>query len=121
MTGRPRSNHASGRLAEGLAVWWLRLRGYRVLARRYRTPVGEIDILARRGGLLVAVEVKKRAAYDIAAAAIAPRQWQRVARALDWVLASDAGRTLQGRDIRFDAILIVPGRLPTHVRDAWRP
>lgn len=101
-----------------LCVWYLRLRGYRILARRLRTPVGEIDILARRGAVLAAIEVKARDRLADAAEAVTPRQRRRVTRAAAWVLA---GRpALADLSLRFDAMLVAPRRLPVHIPDAWR-
>jgi len=101
-----------------VCVWYLRLRGYRILARRLRTPVGEIDILARRGDVLAAIEVKARDRIADAAEAVTPRQRRRVARAAAWVLT---GRpALADLALRFDAMLIAPRRLPVHIPDAWR-
>jgi putative endonuclease len=107
-----------GRLAETLCVWHLRLRGYRVLARGYRVPVGEIDIIARRGGVLAAIEVKARDSLAAAAEAIAPRQRRRVARAFEHFLAGQ--QQLAGLTLRFDVMLVARGRLPRHLRNAWR-
>ncbi|MGH6974530.1 MAG: YraN family protein, partial [Stellaceae bacterium] len=56
-TRRGRAAHRRGLKAERLCLWSLRLRGYRVLAQRYRTPVGEIDLIARRGRTVAAIEV----------------------------------------------------------------
>jgi putative endonuclease len=107
-----------GRAAETLAAWHLRARGYRVLARDYRVPVGEIDILARRGRYIVAVEVKARRSLAEAAEAVSPRQRRRVARALEHFLA---GRPdLAALQPRFDVILVAPGSWPRHLADAWR-
>jgi putative endonuclease len=106
-----------GRRAEWLCLWLLRLKGYRILARDYRVPVGEVDILARRGRLLVAVEVKARARRDQAAEAIGPKQRRRIARAVEHFVA---GRTdLAGCDMRFDVMLVAPRRLPRHLPAAW--
>jgi putative endonuclease len=106
-------------MAELLCLWQLRLKGYRVLARRYRVPVGEVDLIVRRGGVLAAVEVKARADLDVAGAAIAPRQRRRVARALAHYVA---GRPdLAALAMRFDVMLVAPRRLPVHLIDAWRP
>jgi len=116
---RRRRAERDGRLAETLAAIWLRLKGYRILARRLKTPVGEIDILARRGAMLVAVEVKARRDLALAAAAITPRQWRRLARAAEWALAHRP--EWAGLSLRFDALLLARGRLPRHVADAWRP
>ncbi|WP_259781872.1 YraN family protein [Aestuariispira ectoiniformans] len=122
MTGHSRHHrYRIGHRAEWLAACWLRLKGYRILARRLKTPVGEIDLLARRGGLCLVVEVKHRRDHATAAEAITARQWQRIARAYDWWrMQNGAG---QGADeaVRFDAILVAPWRFPNHVQDAWRP
>jgi len=121
-TPRQRAWHW-GRLAENLAAGRLRLSGYRILARRFRSPAGEIDIVARRGNLLIAVEVKARRDLHEAAEAITPHQRKRIIRALEAFIAQrpDCG----GLDIRFDVVLVRPwGRswgLPRHIRDAWRP
>lgn len=108
-----------GRHGEWLAAWWLRLQGFRILARNWRHPAGEIDLLARRGRLLVAVEVKWRDNEAAAAHALRAAQRRRIARAAAVFLAqqADAGRLA----LRFDAVLLAPGRWPRHIRDAWRP
>jgi putative endonuclease len=107
-----------GRSAEAFCVWVLRLKGYRILARRFRVPSGEVDVIARRGRSLIAVEVKARSGYDVAAGAISSHQRRRVARALEHFLARRPD--LAGLDPRFDVMLVVPRRWPRHVRDAWR-
>jgi putative endonuclease len=108
-----------GRRGEALASLWLRLKGYRILARNWRHPLGEIDILARRGRILAVIEVKWRDRLDLAAASISPRQRHRIARAAAVFLAKqpDAAQL----SLRFDALLLAPGRWPHHVADAWRP
>lgn len=116
--GDRRQAERRGRRAENSAALLLRLKGYRLLARRYRCPVGEIDIVARRGRLLVAVEVKARDTLDAAAHAIDARQQARIARAAEHFLA--ANPLYADRDIRFDAVLVPTGGLPRHVPDAWR-
>lgn len=120
MTDRIR-RYRAGQKAETLAAWWLRARGYRILARRLKTPVGEIDLLARRGRVWAVVEVKYRQSRETAAEAISDRQWQRIARAFDWWRMQQALPEGPDRDIRFDALLVAPWRLPVHIRDAWRP
>lgn len=108
-----------GRSAERVAAWSLRLRGYTILAERYRTPSGEIDLIARRGGTLVFVEVKARATPGAGLEAISPRQQRRIRAAAETFLARGHGPAR----CRFDAIIISPGRfgLPriTHRRNAW--
>jgi putative endonuclease len=103
--------------AESRAAAYLIAKGHRILSRRFRTPVGEIDIVARRRGVLVFVEVKARESFDAAAEAIGPRQRDRiVAAARSWLAAhpQDAGRPM-----RFDVVLVVPGRLPRHLPAAF--
>ncbi len=107
-----------GRRAETLCVWLLRLKGYRILARGFRVPVGEIDIIARRGRVLAMIEVKARASRDLAAEAITPRQRDRIQRAAAAYLAQNP--RLAGLGVRFDAMLLEPRRPPTHIVDAWR-
>ena len=116
--GRQRAYRA-GLWGESASVWWLRLRGYRVLARRWRVPVGEIDIVARRGRLLAMVEVKTRGATEDALEAVSARQRRRVERAAEAFLASHPA--LGQCDVRFDVMLVVPWRPPRHIMDAWRP
>lgn len=107
-----------GNLAEFLCLWQLRLKGYRILARRYRVPVGEVDLIVRRGGIVAAVEVKARADVGTAGAAIAPRQRRRIVRALAHFVA--ARPELAPLALRFDVMLVAPRRLPVHMVDAWR-
>ena len=111
-------NWGRGRRGEALAAWLLRLKGYRIVARDLRCPVGEIDLIARRGQTLAVVEVKARPDTTAAAEAVSARQRQRILAALGWYLARHPERA-QDR-IRFDAILIVPGRIPQHLEDCWQ-
>jgi putative endonuclease len=106
-----------GHRAELLCVWHLRLRGYRILARGYRVPSGEIDIIARRFGTVAAIEVKARATLAEAGEAIAPRQRRRVARAFEQFLAAHPQHG--GLTLRFDVMLVAKGRLPRHISNAW--
>ena len=111
----------AGRTAETVAALWLMLKGYRVLGRRVRfaagSGAGEIDLIARRGRTLVFVEVKARADLDAAAFAVAPGQRRRIARAAEAFLA--ARPDLSKLDVRFDAVLVAPGRWPRHWPGAW--
>jgi putative endonuclease len=113
-----RDAEARGRGAEARAAWLLRLKGYRVLASGFRTPVGEVDLVVRRGRTLAFVEVKARPTRAEACEAIGPRQRARIARAAEAFLARRPD--LAGLDVRFDALLLVPGRAPRHLVDAWR-
>jgi putative endonuclease len=113
--------------AEDMSAWYLRLRGYRILARRYKTPVGEIDLVARRGGCIVFVEVKAREAMDDALYALQPRQAARVMRGAEHYLAR---HNLTDAQIRFDVMAVMPpghwygwlkrGRVFTHIKGALR-
>ncbi|MCC7049240.1 MAG: YraN family protein [Alphaproteobacteria bacterium] len=117
MTGRRHAADRRGHRAESLCCWCLRLKGYRVLERRTRTPMGEIDILARRGDVLAIVEVKARPTHGQAGDAVSPRQRHRLGRAACWVLA--ARPELARLNVRFDAMLVAPWRLPWHLPGAW--
>jgi len=107
-----------GRLAETLCVADLTLRGYRVLARRLRYPVGEIDIVARRGRTLAVIEVKARRDIADAAAAVNSKQRRRIARAAEWLRTERPA--LAQLQPRFDVMLVAPWRWPRHVCDAWQ-
>ena len=107
----------TGLSAESRAAAYLIAKGFRILARRWRSPVGEIDIVARRRKLLVFVEVKARERLDDAAWSVTERQKARIVAAAEAWLAMNEGVSLE--DIRFDAILVAPGRLPRHIPAAF--
>ena len=105
-----------GRKAESFAALWLRLKGWRILARRARVPGGEVDLVARRGRILAFIEVKARASEAAAGMSLDRSRLRRVAVAAERL----APRYAKGIDtIRIDAIYVVPGRLPRHVPDVW--
>lgn len=105
-----------GRGAETLACWWLRLHGWRILARRARVSGGEVDIIARRGRVLAFVEVKSRATEESAAMSLDAWRLRRVVVAAERL----APRYLKpDDDLRIDAIFIVPGRPPRHMPNIW--
>jgi putative endonuclease len=107
----------AGLSAEGRAAAYLMAKGYRILAKRFRTPHGEIDIVARRRNLLAFVEVKARASLDEAAFAVTPRQQARIIDAAQaWLIAHPEHAEFE---LRFDAILIAPWHLPRHVLAAF--
>jgi len=106
-----------GLSAESRAALFLIAKGFRILARRWRSPLGEIDIVARRRQLLVFAEVKARASFDEAAEAINERQRQRIVAAAEIWLAQNPHEDI--RDIRFDAILVAPGKMPRHIAAAF--
>lgn len=99
-----------GRMAETICAWALRLKGYRIRARTYKTSVGEVDIIAQRGKILIFVEVKARATTAAAAESIRYRQQERITRAAQVYIANFP--KLSNMNVRFDAMLMAPGRWP---------
>ncbi|MCG8648370.1 MAG: YraN family protein [Pirellulales bacterium] len=113
-----RRRETLGRKAERRAAFWLRLKGYRSLGARVRTPFGEIDLVARRGNVIAFIEVKARTSERDALQAVTPRQRQRIQSAALWWQARQPD--LAGNSMRFDIVAVMPGRLPRHIPDAWR-
>jgi putative endonuclease len=107
----------TGISAESRAALLLIAKGFRILARRWRSPVGEIDIVARRRSLLVFVEVKARDTLDEAAWSVTDRQRARIVAAAQAWLAVHGNTRI--RDIRFDVMLVAPGRMPRHIPAAF--
>lgn len=106
-----------GRRAEVLAALWLMAKGYRILGFRLVTPLGEIDLLAQRGGVLAVVEVKQRATLEDALDAVTPNQRDRLRRAATHLTAHRSG--LRALETRLDLIALSPGRAPRHLPNAW--
>jgi putative endonuclease len=107
----------TGLSAESRAAAYLMAKGYRILAKRFRTPYGEIDLVARKRNLLAFIEVKARASLDDAAYAVTARQQARIIDAAQaWLMAHPEHAEF---DLRFDAILIAPRRLPRHLLAAF--
>ena len=122
MSARARSRQAAyryGHVAEAAAALLLMAKGFRLLARRYRTPLGEIDLIAKRGRLVVFVEVKARPTFHEALESAGPAAERRMTDAADLWLARHPEAA--GLDLRYDMILFAPWRLPRHVADAFRP
>lgn len=117
-TGR-RDAERRGRWAEYLALILLGLKGYHLLAHRARTPAGELDIIARKGGALVIVEVKVRRSIEIARQSISQHQRRRIERSA--ALYRARRPALLPLSIRYDQILFAPGTWPVHDRAAWLP
>jgi putative endonuclease len=107
----------TGLSAETRAAAFLMAKGYRILARRFRTPYGEIDIVAKKRGLVAFIEVKARGKLDDAAYAVTPRQQQRIIDAANaWLMTHPEHADLE---LRFDALLIAPRSLPRHLIAAF--
>ena len=105
-----------GRGAETLACWYLRVKGWRILARRVRVPGGEVDIVARRRRTLAFVEVKARSTADAASFSLDRYRLRRVAVAAERL----APRYMRaGDDVRIDALFVIPGKLPRHLPNVW--
>jgi putative endonuclease len=110
------ARYRRGRFSELVAAVALMAKGYRILARRCRTPYGEIDLVAVRRRRLAFVEVKRRATQLDAQAALSPRQAGRIARAAEFWISRNA--RYQDHERGLDAVLVMPGRLPVHLPDA---
>lgn len=108
-----------GHRAETLAALYLRLKGYRILDRNLRTPMGEIDLIAHKNGLTAFVEVKARANIDDALSAVSAQSWQRISRAADYWMARHPNEANGGW--RYDIIAVSGLKWPQHLADAWRP
>ena len=109
--------HKAGRRAELAAALWLMAKGYSILGMRVRLPMGEIDVIARRGPVLAAVEVKTRTAIEGALAAVTLDQRLRLRRALQAFAARRP--SLKDATLRLDLMALAPGRFPRHIPDAW--
>ena len=108
----------SGRDGEKRAALWLRAKGWSILAQRVKTPLGEIDLIAKRGKLIAFVEVKWRKSKADLDHAIDEYRLSRVAAAVEAVAHDYA---TDGEDIRIDVILLAPGSFPRHIANAWQP
>lgn len=108
----------SGREGEKRAAYWLRAKGWQILAARVKTPAGEIDLVAKRGGTIAFVEVKWRNRKSELDHAIDEYRLARVAAAAEAVAHRYAEN---GEDIRIDVLLLAPGSFPRHIENAWQP
>lgn len=106
-----------GHLGEVFAALFLRVKFYRIRARRVKTPVGEIDLVAERGQTVVFVEVKVRAHQRDEEQALLAVNQRRISRAANYYLARNPH--LNGRNFRFDVIFLAPFALPRHVKGAF--
>jgi putative endonuclease len=110
-----RARYKKGWRAEWAAAWALRLKGYRILAQRLKTPMGEIDLVAVRGRRLAFVEVKRRATRADAEAAISVAQSARIRRAASiWLSRNSA---YQGHDVGFDIVFLIGRSWPHHIEN----
>lgn len=112
-----KNSYKRGLRAESLSVLFLRLKGYQILARRAKTPVGEIDVIAKRGKTLVAIEVKARKTLELGAYSVSTIQQRRISKAIEYWLQQNL--KYAALDIRFDVILMATGHFPKHISNAW--
>ncbi len=109
--------YLKGQWSEKIATFFLRLKGYKILENRFKTPVGEIDLLVQKNKTLIAVEVKQRKTLEEAAWALTSFQQKRIERALLYYVRS----LKTPLDLRFDVVLISPWKYPYHIEGAWIP
>lgn len=107
-----------GRRGENFAAWWLRLRGWRILGQRIKTPRGEVDLIARRGRIVAFVEVKWRRTAEQRDQSIDEYRLRRVAAAVEAVAHTFMR---DGDTARIDVMLLAPKHLPRHITNAWQP
>lgn len=116
---KDRSCDDIGRVAEFMAATFLRLKGYRILSRRYKTKVGEIDLIAKRGSLIVFVEVKKRQDFLCAGEAIHKKNQERIINAARHFMAYNPKFYRHNYQVRFDAVLLDHFFRPIHIKQAF--
>lgn len=105
-----------GVYAEIVSALFLKIKGYKIMGRRLKTPVGEIDILCQKNKTLVVVEVKYRPTFETAAYCVTRRQMERLAKTVQWI----DGAKYCGMKIRFDVLFIVPYKIPRHLKNVWQ-
>jgi putative endonuclease len=106
-----------GHRAEVIALWFLRFKGYRLLQQRFKTPMGEVDLIMRRGDTTVYVEVKARKTVDECVEAVSPYQIRRISQAAALYASRDA--TAARGFTRFDIVAIPSTLWPTHIQNAF--
>lgn len=104
-SGHKKQTYDRGVKSEKIAAWWLRLKGYKILEQRYKTKVGEVDLIARKGNLVIFVEVKARPTVTQALESITPTMQNRIGRAAQYYMSQN---DLTAFDLRFDLITITP-------------
>jgi putative endonuclease len=114
-----REAYRHGHVAEAAAMLFLLAKGFRPIARRYKTPLGEVDLIVKRGRLIAFVEVKARALERDALESVGRGSEKRIVDAADLWLAKHPAAA--GYDVRYDMVVLLPWRLPRHVPDAFRP
>ena len=114
-----RAANRHGHFAEAAARALLLAKGFRLIARRYKTPLGEIDLIVKRGGMIAFVEVKARDTEADGLQSVGRFSERRIVDAADLWLAKHPDAA--GLDLRYDMVVVTPWRLPLHLPDAFRP
>lgn len=116
------ARYEKGMLSERIAAFFLIAKGYRIRERRYKTRHGEIDLIATKGKTIAFVEVKSRRSYAEGVEAISPKSQRRIQAAAEhYMQRHGSGKTALSDYVwRFDAVVVRTGRLPYHLKDAWR-
>ena len=117
MTRDRKTAEISGRKAELVALWYLRLKGYRLLVHRYKSPMGEIDLIMRKGETTAFIEVKARRSIESAIASVTPYQSKRISAAARTFMAHD--RKAHQQFCRFDIVAVSPYHWPRHIENAF--
>ena len=110
-------SEVAGRTAEIAALWFLRLKGYRLLVHRYKSHAGEIDLIMRKGDTTAFIEVKARHTIDAAITAVTPYQSKRISAAARIFMARD--RQASQQFCRFDIVAVSPYHWPKHIENAF--
>ncbi|PJB73303.1 MAG: hypothetical protein CO093_01030 [Alphaproteobacteria bacterium CG_4_9_14_3_um_filter_47_13] len=113
-----KNSYQYGIFAENIVAWGLRLRGYKILAKRYKTPVGEIDLIASHKNIIIFIEVKARHNLSTALQALTPHMKKRIIRAAGYFIARHSAFSNYG--MRFDLIAIAPPFYWEHLDNAWQ-
>ncbi|MGI9365100.1 MAG: YraN family protein [Rhizobiaceae bacterium] len=109
--------YRKGKRAEMFAALALRLKGYRIAAKRFKTPVGEVDLIARKGKVVVFVEVKARSTVSATLDSVGPSAMKRIEAAGNWWLSQQPDAA--DLNWRFDIVSVVPGKWPIHHKNVW--
>ena len=112
-----KTGHHKGLRAEAIAKLYLQMKGYHVLADRFKTPLGEIDLIVKKDNVVAFIEVKLRKTEDAAAEAIHAKNQSRVRNAAELYLQKHP--EYNEYELRFDALVMAPGRWPRHIQNAW--
>jgi putative endonuclease len=115
--GRRQKAEQAGRWAELVALWALRLKGYRLLVHRYKSHAGEIDLIMRKGDVTAFIEVKARPTRDAAIESVTVHQSKRIAAAARVFMGQD--RKAAAQACRFDIVAVTPYQWPQHIENAF--